>query len=1154
MALGRIVTKLSVIFLLCNFCLADDEKLVPKRCFRSKEERSTPILKDSVEACALGQGESPTILASLLDGSLVAINKVTGTTKWKLLDEPVVKSPYNPAKPLLPAFLPDPKDGALYVMGGSLDDPIKKLPFTIPELVAASPSRTTDGILYSGKKIDTWLSVNRLTGVKQGSLSTEGCQAGDEDMCPASKPGTILIGRTEYNIMMYDTRTKNRRWNITYYDYSSNLGGIDISSDDYELAHFTDSSTGALITLDKTSGAVQWEQQFNSPVVAMYQLASDSLASIPFTSVSVDTLNNLMDRFQSLDQQKEVGETKLFPTLYVGEHEHGLFAVPSLVDEKTRMISPTGREGQLLIEGPENIGPSIDIGLKGKGRATSHSETGHNRDSKQKDKSSLLLFGYYQVPGYSPVAQSPALAPFQLTTSQTLFPFQVNEVQVIEGPEFDPTLSEKEKTEHIGESSQVDNKALTEGLISIKQLNTTFIFSNEMINFFQHQVLPLSRESIQQMENKEMKLVMVVVLLTAIWFVRFVKQQFKKWDRGFNSTHDSNSMSQGSVNSITSYEITASPVELPDGSIKVGNISFDPGQVLGKGCEGTFVYKGRFDNRDVAVKRVLAACFSIADREVDLLRESDEHPHVVRYFCMEQCRQFRYIALELCIATLQDVVEGNKSDISEFVARMDMTKLFRQAVLGLGHLHSLDIAHRDIKPQNVLISVPGKGGEVRAMISDFGLCKKLKVGRMSFSRRSGVAGTEGWIAPEMLLGHRSTTCMVDIFSVGCVYYYLLTKGRHPFGENFHRQANILSGKSDLLLLDKERQNLNISLIEKTLSFEPTDRPPAEALLKHPVFWSADKVLTFLMEVSDRVDKEEEGSAVLASIERYGWLVTKGDWYDLLDHEVREDLRKHRSYRGRSVRDLLRAIRNKKHHYRELTDEAKALYGKMPGEFADYWSNRFPRLVIHSYTAMQCVKYENTFAKYYHKDYDFVQTKVREVEETDHFTPKFMDRIGPVEPLVTAESRDHSLVSNWSQLDSGNLSPLTNSRLEETLEEMQPCLREVEPPTPATPCPDISSQSLANNDLTSNVITLDEPHDLSENLPQENCDKTDNILNHINKDFQVSPVDKENLKPDIVEGTEAKKKNKKRRKHQKKNKKEVVSEDCEKVDQEEATSA
>ena len=39
------------------------------------------------------------------------------------------------------------------------------------------------------------------------------------------------------------------------------------------------------------------------------------------------------------------------------------------------------------------------------------------------------------------------------------------------------------------------------------------------------------------------------------------------------------------------HEITAHPIELDDGTIKVGAINFDPGHILGKGCEGTFVYK-----------------------------------------------------------------------------------------------------------------------------------------------------------------------------------------------------------------------------------------------------------------------------------------------------------------------------------------------------------------------------------------------------------------------------------------------------------------------------------------------------------------------------------------------------------------------------------
>ena len=97
---------------------------------------------------------------------------------------------------------------------------------------------------------------------------------------------------------------------------------------------------------------------------------------------------------------------------------------------------------------------------------------------------------------------------------------------------------------------------------------------------------------------------------------------------------------------------------------------------------------------------------------------------------------------------------------------LDALTILRQATQGVAHLHALDICHRDIKPHNVLISMPGKKGEVRAMISDFGLCKKLKLGHMSFSRRSGIAGTEGWIAPEMMLGNRYLNAFKVEFETG----------------------------------------------------------------------------------------------------------------------------------------------------------------------------------------------------------------------------------------------------------------------------------------------------------------------------------------------------------------------------------------------------
>ena len=107
-----------------------------------------------------------------------------------------------------------------------------------------------------------------------------------------------------------------------------------------------------------------------------------------------------------------------------------------------------------------------------------------------------------------------------------------------------------------------------------------------------------------------------------------------------------------------------------------------------------FYSRGEFDNRRVAVKRLLPECFTFADREVALLRESDAHPNVIRYYCMEQDRMFRYIALELCQATLSEYMQG----LSDRLAIKPL-EILRQATSGLAHLHSLDIGkdNRKIK-------------------------------------------------------------------------------------------------------------------------------------------------------------------------------------------------------------------------------------------------------------------------------------------------------------------------------------------------------------------------------------------------------------------------------------------------------------------------
>lgn len=63
-------------------------------------------------------------------------------------------------------------------------------------------------------------------------------------------------------------------------------------------------------------------------------------------------------------------------------------------------------------------------------------------------------------------------------------------------------------------------------------------------------------------------------------------------------------------------------------------------------------------------------------------------------------------------------------------------------------------------------------------------------------------------------------------------------------------------------------------------------------------------------MSDRVEKAEIDDPVLLALEKDGLPVVRGDWRRHIDPEVAHDLRKYRSYRGESLRDLLRALRNK----------------------------------------------------------------------------------------------------------------------------------------------------------------------------------------------------------------------------------------------------
>ena len=172
---------------------------------------------------------------------------------------------------------------------------------------------------------------------------------------------------------------------------------------------------------------------------------------------------------------------------------------------------------------------------------------------------------------------------------------------------------------------------------------------------------------------------------------------------------------------------------------------------------------------------------------------------------------------------------------------------------GISFIHSCKILHRDLKLQNILIN---KNLEIK--IADFGLSRTYSNELRAYSQE---VVTLWYRAPELLIGHTEYNTSIDLWSLGCLFYELLTnkvlfKGTCSNSQllsifqllglpskeeiklvsslNFQQTGGTIAGFEEHL----KTQGLNfleIDLIKQFLCFSPLKRISAKIAMSHPLF-------------------------------------------------------------------------------------------------------------------------------------------------------------------------------------------------------------------------------------------------------------------------------------------------------------------------------